>query len=116
MPGSKVAQNAPSTMLVNTTHTTASAPMKRPPRYCHLSIGEVKKNVCARYSKSCCTARPMMAAITVVPNSPRMLTVCARLYGELTNTLPLPKEMLASLNNPPAAAIHSIANAKKTTK
>ena len=36
--------------------------------------------------------------------------------GEFTKTLPLPKEMLASLNRPPAAAIHSIASAKKTRK
>ena len=77
MPGSSVASQAPRPMLVNTTSSTQKAPTKRPPRYCALPIGEVKKKLCVRCSKSCCTARPMMAAITVMPNMPRKDTVCA---------------------------------------
>ena len=47
------------------TSSTPSAPRKRPPRYCDLPIGAVKKKRSVRYSKSCCTARPMIAAMTV---------------------------------------------------
>ena len=81
-----------------------------------MPIGAVKKKLWVRYSTSCCTARPMIAAITVMPNMPRIATVCASANGEFTATLPLPKEMLASLNRPPAAAIQSSASEKKTRK
>ena len=79
-------------------------------------IGAVKKKLCVRYSTSCWTARPMIAAITVTPKRPRTAMVWARAYGEFTITLPLPKTMLASLKRPPTAAIHSIESAKKTAK
>ena len=58
----------------------------------------------------------MMAAITVVPKMPSTLVVMASANGEFTATLPLPKEMLAPWNRPPAAAIQSIASAKNTMK
>ena len=116
MPGSSVARKAPRPIEANTTTSTPKAPRKRPPRYWSLPIGDVKKNACVRYSTSCWTARPITAAITLTPNRPRKATVCASANGEFTNTLPLPNEMLASLKRPPAAAIQSIARAKKTTK
>ena len=116
MPGNCVANAAPRPMLVKMTSSTPSAPTKRPIRYCALLIGDVKKKLCVRCSKSCCTARPMIAAITVTPKMPSTAIVCASANGELTATLPLPKEILASLNSPPAAAIQSVAIAKKTMK
>jgi len=58
----------------------------------------------------------MIAAITVMPNMPSTATVCTSANGELTATLPLPNEMFASLNRPPAAAIQSSASEKKTRK
>ena len=45
-----------------------------------------------------------------------MAIVWASANGELTATLPLPKEMLASLKRPPAAAIQSSERQKKTRK
>ena len=81
-----------------------------------MPIGAVKKKLCVRYSKSCCTARPMIAAITVVPKTPSTLVVTASANGEFTATLPLPKVIVAPANKPPAAAIHSIASAKKPMK
>ena len=58
----------------------------------------------------------MIAAITMTPNMPRIGDRLVSAYGELTATLPLPNETLASLNRPPAAAIQSSASAKKTRK
>jgi hypothetical protein len=69
--GSSVPANTPTAMLENTTSSTTTAPTNRPPRYCHFVIGAAKKNDSVRYSKSCWTARPHSAAITVEPNSPR---------------------------------------------
>ena len=47
---------------------------------------------------------------------PKIDTVCESANGELINTLPEPKEILASLKMPPAAAIHNNAMVKKTPK
>ena len=79
-------------------------------------MGAVKKKDSVRCSKSCCTARPASAAITVRPNIPRNATVWAIAYGELIQILPLPKMMLALAMAPPAAAVHSMAIAKNATK
>ena len=116
MLGSSVPAKMPSPMLVNTTNSTASAPAKRPARYCALLMGAVKKKDSVRCSKSCCTARPDSAAMTVSPNMPRNATVWAIAYGELIQTLPLPKMMFALLIAPPAAAVHNIAMAKNAMK
>jgi len=116
MPGSAVAANAPSPIAANTISTAPSAPRKRPARYCSFAIGAVKKKLCMRCSKSCCTARPMIAAITVTPSRPSTAVVCISASGELIAILALPNAMFASWNRPPAAAIHSMASAKKIVK
>jgi hypothetical protein len=76
----------------------------------------VKKNGSTRYSKSCWIARPITAAMIVSDAMPRKATVCAIAYGEFTHTLPLPNETTALGMAPPAAAVHSIASAKKIAK
>ena len=116
IPGSSSPAAAPSPMPDRITISTATAPTKRPPRYSKRRIGAVKKNASVRYSKSCCTARPITAAITVSAAMPRNDTVCATANGELIQTLPLPNEMIAPEITPPAAATHSIASAKKIAK
>ena len=56
-----------------------------------------------------------MAATTTTPRQPRKATVRSIERGALIRTLP-PKVTTASLNTPPAAAIHSIASAKNMPK
>ena len=72
--------------------------------WCFL-IGALKKKCCMSYSKSCCTERPIMAAITTTPSEPSALTVNISERGELIARLP--KVTWACLKTPPAAAIHS---------
>ena len=73
--------------------STAIAPAKRPDRYSHFRIGALKKKCSTRYSKSCCTARPMSAAMTVERRTGRGPKPSARWHkGELIQTLPLPNE------------------------
>ena len=67
------------------------------------------------YSKSCCTERPITAAITITPMQPRTATVSSIERGALMKTR-LPNDTLASLKTPPAAAIHSIASARNMAK
>jgi hypothetical protein len=67
----------PSAMLDRMMTRTAVAPAKRPARYSHFRIGALKNRCSTRYSKSCCTARPMIAAMIDNPNIPRKETVCA---------------------------------------
>ncbi len=115
-PGSQSASAPPSEMLDRMTSSTTIAPAKRPNRYSHFLIGALKKKCSTRYSKSCCTARPMIAAMIDRPNMPRNETVCAIAYGELIQTLPLPNDTIALLMMPPAAATQNTAIAKNTTK
>jgi len=106
----------PSATLEKMKSRMTSAPAKRPSRYCHLRIGAVKKKGSVRFSKSCSTARPMIAATTVRPIIPRNAIVCEIAYGELMCTFPLPNTTFALGNAPPAAAVHSVASVRKTRK
>jgi hypothetical protein len=51
-------------------------------------IGALKKKCCMSYSKSCCTERPIMAAITITPSEPRKLVVNISERGESISWLP----------------------------
>jgi hypothetical protein len=80
-----------------------------------LPIGALKKKWCISYSKSCCTERPMTAAATTTPRQPSTAVLIASWRGALIRMRP-PKETLASRRAPPAAAIHSMASARKAKK
>jgi hypothetical protein len=57
-----------------------------------------------------------MVAITISPVIPRNDTVWATAKGEFTNTFPDPNVTVASLNSPPAEAIHKSAIKKNKPK
>ena len=111
----RVPSRLPNRIDENTTASVASAPRKRPNTYAYFGIGALKKKWCISYSKSCCTERPIIAATTVTPRQPTKATVMAIWRGALISTRP-PNDTKASLNTPPAAAIHSMVSAKKARK
>ena len=55
---------------------------------------------------------PVPKVTATTPSRPSTDSVCVSANGELTATLPLPNETLASLKRPPAAPIQSSASAK----
>src|SRR5690349_2258921 len=79
-------------------------------------MGLVKKKWKDWYSKSCCTARPIIAATITMPKKPRIEIVWASAKGAFTKTLSELKPILAAAKAPPAAAIHSIAMPAKIMK
>ncbi len=80
-----------------------------------MPIGALKKKWCISCSKSCCTARPITAAITTTPMQPRKAEDSATWRGPSISTR-APKATMASLKAPPAAAVHSMASVTKAAK
>ena len=83
--------------------------------YWYFLSGALKKKCCISYSKSCCTERPIMAAMTITPIEPRKLAVSISERGASTNSRP-PKLTLACLKTPPSAAVHSMASSRNMAK
>ncbi len=79
-------------------------------------MGLVKKKWNDWYSKSCCTARPIIAATITMPRKPSAAIVCASAKGAFTSTLSVLKPILAAAKAPPAAAIQMAAIAAKIAK
>ena len=79
-------------------------------------IGAVKKNGSMRYSKSCWTARPMTAATTVSADHAEERDGLRDRVRRVDPHLAAAERDDGVRNAPPAAAIHSIASAKKIAK